>query len=122
MRIQIHTDHAMKAGESFLSKIRLLLSDAFRRTDRSITRLDVYLTDVNGRKKGENDKQCVLEARCEGSLPVAVSHNAESVNHAIAGAVGKMIRVITAKRDRLRDLRHAGKNGHRSRREVLTAE
>jgi hypothetical protein len=43
-----------------------------------ITRIEVHLSDENGKKEGHNDIQCILEARIEGRDPIAVRCDADT--------------------------------------------
>ena len=48
-----------------------------------ITRVEVHLSDENGKKGGSHDKRCMMEARLEGHQPIAVTHEAETIAQAI---------------------------------------
>ena len=55
-----------------------------------ITRIEVHLSDENGKKEGMNDIQCLLEARLKGRKPIAVSDQADTVEQAISGTIDKL--------------------------------
>ena len=55
-----------------------------------ITRVEVHLSDENGKKGGSHDKRCMMEARLEGRQPSAVTYEAKTIDQAIDGAAGKM--------------------------------
>jgi ribosome-associated translation inhibitor RaiA len=76
-----------------------------------VTHVQAHLGDTNsGEKSGPDDMRCMLEARVLGLKNVAVSHQAESLHLAIAGAADKLKRAIESalgkQQDRQR--RHAG--------------
>ena len=57
-----------------------------------ITRVEVHLSDENGDKDGQNDMRCMMEARLEGRQPIAVTHQAATLDEAVerrGGQVGQ---------------------------------
>lgn len=90
MTIQFNTDKNVTASEEFrASSTSLILKELGRFNDR-ITRLEVHLSDENGRKEGLNDKRCLLEARFGGMPPIAVTGEASTYEHAVRGAAEKL--------------------------------
>jgi hypothetical protein len=61
------------------------------------------MSDENGDKSGPNDKRCVMEARLEGRQPVAVTHQATTMEQAVDGAAHKLSRLIESTLGRLHD-------------------
>jgi hypothetical protein len=59
-----------------------------------ITRVEVHLSDENGQNRGGRDQRCMMEARVQGRQPLAVTDQAESLEQAVAGAAGKLARLI----------------------------
>lgn len=72
-----------------------------------ITRVEVHLTDENGKKGGSHEKRCMMEARLEGHQPIAVTHEAETIDQSIDGAAGKLKSLLEHTLGRLRD--HLGR-------------
>ncbi len=103
MQIQINTDRNIKGHETFTSKISGEVESALSRFSKHITRLEVHLSDENGEKKGLDDKRCVIEARLERRQPIAVTHQADTLDKAVEGAVAKVIKLIENTLDRLQD-------------------
>ena len=62
--------------------------------ERQVTRVEVHLSDENGDKPGENDKRCLMEARLEGRQPIAVTHQAATLDQAVDGAADKLTKMI----------------------------
>jgi hypothetical protein len=58
---------------------------ALSRVSDHITRVEVHLSDASDRKSGSNDKCCMMEARLENRRPIAVTHEAETLDHAVDG-------------------------------------
>lgn len=90
MKIQFNTDKNISGDEKQEHYFSSLIADELDKFQSHITRIEVYLTDENGKKEGLNDKKCLLEARIEGKQPVAVSFHANSVEQAISGAIDKL--------------------------------
>ena len=103
MQIQINTDRHIKGHETFTEKIKKEIESALSRISSHITRVEVHLSDENGDKSGQDDKRCVMEARLEGRQPIAVTHQAATVDKAVEGAIEKMFRLLESTLDRLHD-------------------
>jgi len=90
MTIQINTGKNLNGEDRrqvfFISKI----AEALQRFESHITRIEVHLKDVNGKKEGFNDILCVLEARLEGRQPIAITNQADTLELAVTGAIDKI--------------------------------
>src|SRR5690349_6120191 len=75
----------------------------FHYQDR-LTRVEVYLSDVNG-PKGGRDCRCAPEARPAGRQPVAVTNEAHTPDDAVKGAVKKMSSLLATALGREGDVR-----------------
>ncbi len=108
MKTQVNSDKSIKVSAAF---IRFIDTETDRVLDRfaaQLTRVEVHLSDVNSKKTGGADKQCVVEARPAGLRPVSVTATAPTVNMAFAQALNKMRRSLTSIFGRLgRSSRHA---------------
>ena len=69
-----------------------------------LTRVDVFLRDLNA-DKGGIDKRCVLEARPRGLDPVAAEFEAAGAVDALVGAAGKLERLLAHRFGKLEDRR-----------------
>ncbi len=103
MQIQINTDHNIAGHEALASHVSGLVENALNHVSDHITRVEVHLSDENSNKGGENEKRCVMEARLEGRQPVAVTHQATTVEQSVEGAVHKLSRLIESTLGRLHD-------------------
>ena len=103
MQIQINTDRHIGGHETLKAQVRSTVESALIRFSDHITRVEVHLTDENGDKSGQDDKRCVMEARLEGHQPIAVTHQAASVDQAVDGAADKLARLIESTLGRLHD-------------------
>ncbi|MDX9912811.1 MAG: NAD-binding protein [Phycisphaerales bacterium] len=66
------------------------LAGAFRRYGSTMTAVEVHFEDVNGPKHGAADARCVMEARVNGRLPIAVQARARDLYAAIDAASRKL--------------------------------
>ena len=90
MIIQLNTDNNIPVSEELRAYSNDLMAEELKKFDNQVTRLEIYLSDENGDKGGENDKRCLIEARFKGRQPVAVSDSAGTLEQAIAGAAEKL--------------------------------
>lgn len=104
MQIQINTDHNIEGREGLVTHFTEVVTEALSRYSDRITRVEVHLSDTNANKGGA-DKRCMMEARLEGRHPTAVTHEAFTLDEAVAGATEKLKASIASDLGRLRDQR-----------------
>lgn len=90
MKIQFNTDKTISGNERHEEYFTPLIADGLKRFESHITRIEVHLSDENGRKEGQSDKLCMLEARVEGKQPIAVTCQAETMEKAVSGGINKL--------------------------------
>lgn len=90
MLIKFNTDNNVIGSEELIASSSSLISEELSRFSRQITRVEVHLSDENGKKDGLNDKRCMVEARIAGKKPIAVIDNANTHEQAISGAIDKL--------------------------------
>jgi hypothetical protein len=78
MKIQFNTDKTISGDENQEDYFTSLITEKLNRFQSHITRIEVHLSDENGKKEGYNDIQCILEARIEGRDPIAVRCDADT--------------------------------------------
>ena len=106
MQIQMSTDGNIEGHEALATQISGVVESALNRFSDHITRVEVHLSDENsGKKGGQDDMRCMLEARLEGRQPIAVTHQAATVDQAVDGAADKLTSLIESTLGRLRDHR-----------------
>lgn len=103
MQIQVHTDNNIQGREPIVALVHTGVEGAVGRFRDRITRVEAHLSDTNSHKTKGDDIRCVLEARLAGLQPIAVSHQAATVELALNGAVGKLERSIENTLGRLKD-------------------
>lgn len=89
MFVQIHTDNQIKSDAEANARLEERVRSKLRRFEARLTRVEVYVEDVNGAKGGVADKRVSLEARPAGRDPVAVHAEAPRVETAVAQAADK---------------------------------
>ena len=105
MHVQVNIDTHIEGREALVTRVRAAVESALGRASDHITRVEVHMSDENGRKRGQDDKHCVMEARLEGRQPVAVTHEAATFEQAIDGAADKLGRLVESTLGRLHDKR-----------------
>jgi ribosome-associated translation inhibitor RaiA len=90
MKIQFNTDKTVNGEERNENHFASMIESALKRFESHITRVEVHLSDENGKKDGFNDMKCSLEARVEGRKPVVVTCQAEKPELAVSGAIEKL--------------------------------
>jgi ribosome-associated translation inhibitor RaiA len=104
MQIQLNTDGNIEGHEELATQVSSVVESALKRFSDRITRVEVHLSDENSDKKGGNDEmRCVMEARIEGRRPIAVTHQAATLDQTVDGAADKLTRLIENTLGRLRD-------------------
>ncbi|MGC4097520.1 MAG: HPF/RaiA family ribosome-associated protein [Nitrospira sp.] len=94
MQIQVNTDNNIHGREAVVALVHTGVEGAVSRFRDRITRVEAHLSDTNGHKTKGDDIRCVLEARLAGLQPIAVSHQASTVELALSGAADKLERSI----------------------------
>jgi ribosome-associated translation inhibitor RaiA len=90
MKIQINTDKNISGNEELNATLTILISVELKRFHDQITRLEVHLSDEDGKKEGFNSIRCMLEARLENFKPIAVTEHSDTAKNAVHGALKKM--------------------------------
>lgn len=94
MIVQVNTDHNISGSQDLSSHVEDVVSDSLSHFGERITRVEVHLSDENSHKSSSDDKKCVLEARMAGMQPIAVTHQGETIEHALHGAADKLKKVL----------------------------
>lgn len=106
MQVQVHTNDHIQGGESLARWVQEETTNRLARFREHITRVEVFLTDVDAGKSGVNDKRCRLEARPAGHQPITVTAEGDKVASAYSAAADKLIRALDADLGRIKD-KHA---------------
>ncbi|WP_296722188.1 HPF/RaiA family ribosome-associated protein [Erythrobacter sp.] len=90
MQFQFNTDSSVMGTENVAERIEQQVRQKLARFEDRLTRLEVHVTDVNGRKHGADDKHCTIEARPRGGRPIGVTGKAPDVDGAARIAANTM--------------------------------
>jgi ribosomal subunit interface protein len=93
MLITVKADKNIDANQELIRSIQADVSGRLDRFGTQITRVDVFLSDVNGHKSGI-DKRCVMEAHVAGLQRLVSNHEASSIDEAVDAASDKLERII----------------------------
>jgi ribosome-associated translation inhibitor RaiA len=93
MEIEINAAEGVQRSEALDAHVRERLGHVSQRFGDRLTRLRVYMKDVNARKGGI-DKACTMEARPAGMDPVAVEAQDEDVYKSVRDAAGKLEKAL----------------------------
>lgn len=94
MRVQVNHDNNVRIGEEVADRLTRVLESSLSQFADRITRVEMHLGDENAGKHGDFNKRCMLEARLANLAPIAVTHQAESLQMAFEGALEKLDRAL----------------------------
>jgi len=94
MQVEVHTDNHIVGDDELSRRVEDEVESVLGRFGEQIIRVIVQLNDTNSHKSGDRDKRCLMEARIAGHQPIAVSHEADTLDEAIAAAAEKLERAL----------------------------
>ena len=94
MQIQVNSDKTVSVDARLTGFVKGEAERILDTVAAKVTRVEVHLSDVNGRKAGPADKRCVVEARPAGARPLSTSATATRLDTAIGQALRKMQRSL----------------------------
>lgn len=100
MKIQVNTGENVQGSEDLIRLVQEKVENAVAHFGDSITRVEAHISDENA-DKGGKDKRCLLEARLKGLKPIAVTHQAPTLQFAVDGATEKLKAAIGSTLGRL---------------------
>lgn len=103
MTIQFNTDKSTTGTEVFVAPFKAQIEKELKRFDSQITRIEVHLSDDDGKKDGLKAKRCTLEARLGGLNPITVVSHADTEKQAVSEALGKLKASLETRLGRLRN-------------------
>lgn len=105
MQVQVNSNHTVHTGESMERWATTQLNDSLNRFKNDITTIEVHMSDENSDKVSADHKRCMMEARLVNHEPVAVNHNAATIDEAFRGANQKLKHALEHVVGKLRDHR-----------------
>jgi hypothetical protein len=105
MQIQVNSGNGIAVDQELISAAEDLARRTLGRFDARLTRLEIHVNDLNSHKSGPQDMRCQVEARPAGMDPVSASHDADTLEIAMRGAMQKMERLLDSAFGRLAERR-----------------
>lgn len=97
MEIKVNTDNHITGSESMNERYAEELKKKLSRFSEYITSIDVFFADENRAKSGTDDKRCTIEVRPKNMNNEAVTHFADTLEHAFNGAVDKLRNLLDSR-------------------------
>jgi len=96
MTIQVNSDKTIAVDARLTSFVESEVSRVLGRFATRLTRVEIHLSDIDGKKRGQADRRCVVEIRPAGLRPLSVSTTATTMAVAIGAALVKARRSLSA--------------------------
>jgi hypothetical protein len=94
MQVQVNTGNGLENKDTLDRWASDYLTESLARFREELTRVEVQLTDESRGKKSAQDMRCMLEGRLNGHPPIAVNHNADTMDEAMRGATAKLVKAL----------------------------
>lgn len=107
MQIQVNTDKNIEGREAMAAGVEVVVTATLSQFSEHLTRVEVHISDANAGKSGQRDKRCMMEARPTHQQPVAVTHEAATVDEACGGAAKKLRSLLETHFGKLHDVKGA---------------
>lgn len=103
MLVQVNSDNHITATDRLSSWVEAEVKESLTRFEPQLTRVEVFLADLNSHKETTVDKKCTLEAKLAGLPPVAVTKQAGSIEEALDAALETMTLTLDSRLGKLHD-------------------
>ena len=90
MQFQFNSDSSVMGTDNVAERIENQVRAKLARFEERLTRVEVHVSDENGRKGGADDKTCTIEVRPRGDRPIGVTEHAADVDTAARKAANTM--------------------------------
>jgi len=101
MQVKVIGDNHVRGSADLANDVESSVEAALKRFGQQITRVEVHLSDENSHKRGDNDKQCTVEAHVAGLQAMAATGNGGTLNQAVALSLDKLVAQLEHKLGRL---------------------
>jgi hypothetical protein len=95
MKIQVNSDKTIAVNASLIRPVEGEVRRVLGRFAIRLTRVEIHLSEVDNRQRGQTDKRCLIEVRPTGARPLSASGLATKMADAVRYALGKMQRSLT---------------------------
>ena len=94
MQVIVNTDKNVELTEESIGALEELVTSKLEHVSSRLTRVELHLSNASAGRSTGDDIRCRVEARPEGRNPEIVTDDASSVDSAVAGALGKLARLL----------------------------
>jgi len=94
MQISVNCDDHVCCDAELIRRVEGVIAGTLAHFGEHLSRVEVWLRDLNSGEPGNRDKVCSLEARIAGAAPVNTEHEAPTMTEAIHVAAGKLERLV----------------------------
>lgn len=102
MEVQVHGT----TSEALIEHVNTHIGASVAALESRIDGITVRLEDVNGAKKSENDKRCLVTVRIKKEEPVVIDEANGDMYNAVSKAAVRLKNVINRKHDRRMEKLH----------------
>lgn len=107
MQVQFNTDDNVEGRDALAQQVTTDIETMLGRFSDQLTRIEVHLSEASATRSGGADKQCLMEARPAGRQPLAVTHQAATLEEAYRGAARKLRSAVESTFGKLTDQKGA---------------
>ena len=94
MQVLVHCDDPICCDHELIRRVEGVITGTLERFSEHLSRVEVWLRDLNSEKPGDRDKVCSLEAWPAGAPSLSAEHEAPTMAEAIHVAAGKLERLV----------------------------
>ena len=94
MQVLVNCDDPICCDNELIQRVEGVIAGTLERFGEHLSRVEVWLKDLNSEKPGDRDKVCCLEACLAGAAPVTVEHGAATLAEAIHEAASQLERLV----------------------------
>ncbi|WP_194744977.1 HPF/RaiA family ribosome-associated protein [Thermaurantiacus tibetensis] len=101
MEFLFYTSNQITGDDDVRARIEAAVREKLERIAPALTRVELHLSDPDGRARDAAGKRARLEARPKGRDPIVVSHDAPTVDLAAVGAAEKLLVAFAREQGRI---------------------
>jgi hypothetical protein len=94
MQVMVNCDDHVCCDDELIRRVEGVVAGTLEHFGEHLSRVEVWLRDLNSLEPGGRDKVCSLEARLAGDAPVNAEHGAPTLAEAIHVATGKLEQLV----------------------------
>jgi hypothetical protein len=95
LKIQVNSDKTIAVDTSLIDFVQTETARSLDRFAAGLTRVEVHLSDIDGARRGQADKRCLIEARPRAAKPLTANAAAPKLDAAVRSALAKLRHALT---------------------------